>query len=95
MLFSKKEDAQKLCEEIHLWLQKNCPGYQAVRWAVPEFDGKELYMVKLPQEYYHKEMPKELTDCFAKSYDVTETLPESFELSRALLSGKNERPLTK
>ena len=96
MLFSKKEDAEKLCEAIHKWLQENCKDYMAVRWQEPEYDGKNLYMVKLPQEYDNKELytPKEdITESLNKETSLCDSvsvkLPQSFEVNRALLSGKN------
>lgn len=51
-VFDNIKDAEKLCSEIHLHLQKNCPGYNAVIWQIPVKDEKqELYFVQLPKEF--------------------------------------------
>lgn len=51
-IFTILSDAEKLCDKIHLYLQENCPGYNAERWQVPvKSDKANEWYVQLPQEW--------------------------------------------
>ena len=51
-IFDNMPDAEKLCSEIHKYLQKNCPDYSASLWQIPsKAEKSEQYAVQLPDEF--------------------------------------------
>ena len=49
--FTNKDEAITLSDSIHTFLQKNCKGYNAIRWQIPIENKNGSFSVKLPREY--------------------------------------------
>ena len=49
--FINKYEAVKLSDSIHTFLQKNCKGYNAIRWQIPIENEDGSFSIKLPREY--------------------------------------------
>ena len=51
-IFYTEIEAVKFSEDIHTYLKKNRPGYNAVKWSdVNKADKEDKWMVKVPHDY--------------------------------------------